>query len=75
MLDVEQSGAHPASTICMRVKGNSMSPLILDDYIIAVDTSEVRHASGEQSAPYCLNSGVNTRELSGKDSIAGSRSA
>jgi SOS-response transcriptional repressor LexA len=34
---------HPTSTICIRVKGNSMSPLILDDYIIAVDTSEVRH--------------------------------
>jgi phage repressor protein C with HTH and peptisase S24 domain len=34
---------HPASTVCMRVKGNSMSPLILDGYIIAVDTSEVRH--------------------------------
>lgn len=34
---------HPASTICTRVKGNSMSPLILDGYIIAVDTSEVRH--------------------------------
>jgi phage repressor protein C with HTH and peptisase S24 domain len=34
---------HPTSTVCMRVKGNSMSPLILDGYIIAVDTSEVRH--------------------------------
>jgi phage repressor protein C with HTH and peptisase S24 domain len=34
---------NPDSTICMRVKGNSMSPLILDGYIIAVDTSEVRH--------------------------------
>ena len=30
---------NPASTISLRVKGNSMSPLILDDYIIAVDTS------------------------------------
>jgi DNA-binding XRE family transcriptional regulator len=29
------------STICLRVRGNSMSPLILDGYIIAVDTSEV----------------------------------
>jgi phage repressor protein C with HTH and peptisase S24 domain len=29
--------------IRVRVKGNSMSPLILDGYIIAVDTSEVRH--------------------------------
>ena len=26
---------NPTSTICMRVKGNSMSPLILDGYIIA----------------------------------------
>ncbi|MEY2412520.1 MAG: hypothetical protein QOD84_1126 [Acidobacteriaceae bacterium] len=34
---------NPSSTICMRVKGNSMSPLILDDYIIAVDTSQARH--------------------------------
>jgi phage repressor protein C with HTH and peptisase S24 domain len=30
---------NPASTISLRVKGNSMSPLILDGYIIAVDTS------------------------------------
>lgn len=28
---------HPESTICLRVKGNSMSPLILDGYVIAVD--------------------------------------
>lgn len=34
---------HPASTVSLRVKGNSMSPLILDGYIIAVDTSEVSH--------------------------------
>jgi DNA-binding XRE family transcriptional regulator len=34
---------HPDSTVCLRVKGNSMSPLILDGYIIAVDTFEVRH--------------------------------
>jgi DNA-binding XRE family transcriptional regulator len=33
---------NPDSTICIRVKGNSMSPLILDGYIIAVDTSDVR---------------------------------
>lgn len=32
---------HPASTVCLRVKGNSMSPLILDGYIIAVDTCEI----------------------------------
>jgi phage repressor protein C with HTH and peptisase S24 domain len=30
---------NPAPTISLRVKGNSMSPLILDGYIIAVDTS------------------------------------
>lgn len=30
---------NPASTISLRVKGNSMSPLILDGYIIAVNTS------------------------------------
>ena len=33
----------PASTISLRVKGNSMSPLILDGYLIAVDTSETAH--------------------------------
>jgi SOS-response transcriptional repressor LexA len=32
---------NPASTLCLRVKGNSMSPLILDGYIIAVDTLDV----------------------------------
>jgi transcriptional regulator with XRE-family HTH domain len=32
---------NPASTISLRVVGNSMSPLILDGYIIAVDTSDV----------------------------------
>ena len=32
---------NPARTISLQVKGNSMSPLILDGYIIAVDTSEV----------------------------------
>jgi SOS-response transcriptional repressor LexA/DNA-binding XRE family transcriptional regulator len=32
-----------AYTVCLRVKGDSMSPLILDGYIIAVDTSETSH--------------------------------
>ncbi len=32
---------NPARTISLRVKGNSMSPLILDGYIIAVDTTDV----------------------------------
>jgi len=32
---------NPKSTMCLRVKGNSMSPLILDGYIIAVDTLDV----------------------------------
>lgn len=32
---------NPTSTMCLRVKGDSMSPLILDGYIIAVDTSDV----------------------------------
>jgi len=36
---------HPEATVCMRVKGDSMSPLILDDYIIAVDTMEVERDS------------------------------
>ena len=34
---------NPASTISLTVKGNSMSPLILDGYIIAVDTSDTAH--------------------------------
>jgi transcriptional regulator with XRE-family HTH domain len=34
---------NPSRTISLRVKGNSMSPLILDGYIIAVDTSDVSH--------------------------------
>ena len=34
---------NPKSTMCLRVKGNSMSPLILDGYIIAVDTLDVHH--------------------------------
>jgi SOS-response transcriptional repressor LexA/DNA-binding XRE family transcriptional regulator len=34
---------NPQSTMCLRVKGNSMSPLILDGYIIAVDTLDVHH--------------------------------
>lgn len=34
---------NPKSTMCLRVRGNSMSPLILDGYIIAVDTLDVRH--------------------------------
>jgi SOS-response transcriptional repressor LexA len=34
---------NPAKTISFRVKGNSMSPLILDGYIIAVDTADVLH--------------------------------
>ena len=32
---------NPASTISLRVVGNSMSPLILDGYIIAVDMSDI----------------------------------
>jgi transcriptional regulator with XRE-family HTH domain len=32
---------NPVATMCLEVKGNSMSPLILDGYIIAVDTSVV----------------------------------
>jgi phage repressor protein C with HTH and peptisase S24 domain len=34
---------NPKSMICLRVKGNSMSPLILDGYVIAVDTHDVHH--------------------------------
>jgi len=34
---------NPKSTVCLRVKGNSMSPLILDGYIIAIDTLDVNH--------------------------------
>jgi len=31
---------NPSSTLCLRVRGNSMSPLISDGSILAVDTSE-----------------------------------
>ncbi|MGA7295030.1 MAG: LexA family transcriptional regulator [Terriglobales bacterium] len=34
---------NPESIVCLRVRGNSMSPLILDGYIIAVDTSDIEH--------------------------------
>jgi phage repressor protein C with HTH and peptisase S24 domain len=34
---------NPTSTICLAVKGHSMAPLILDGYLIAVDTSDVSH--------------------------------
>lgn len=34
---------NPAATVSLRVKGNSMSPLILDGYIVAIDTSNVSH--------------------------------
>ena len=33
---------HPDSTICLRVRGSSMAPLILDGYIIAVDTFDAQ---------------------------------
>jgi FdhD/NarQ family len=39
---------------------------------VAIDPSRSRRASGEQFTPNCLNSVVNTRKLSGKDSIVGS---
>ena len=32
---------NPARTVSLRVKGNSMSPLILNGYLIAVDTSKI----------------------------------
>jgi transcriptional regulator with XRE-family HTH domain len=32
---------NPARTISLRVRGDSMSPLILDGYLIAVDTSDI----------------------------------
>jgi SOS-response transcriptional repressor LexA len=34
---------NPESTLCLRVRGNSMSPLILDGYIVAIDTSELEN--------------------------------
>jgi len=35
---------NPASTSCLRVRGNSMSPLIRDGYILAVDSSQTEIA-------------------------------
>ena len=34
---------NPVSIVSLRVRGNSMSPLILDGYIISVDISQVSH--------------------------------
>jgi phage repressor protein C with HTH and peptisase S24 domain len=34
---------NPASRVSLLVKGSSMSPLILDGYIIAVDISDTAH--------------------------------
>lgn len=34
---------NPESTVCLKVKGNSMWPLILEGYILAMDTSEIRN--------------------------------
>lgn len=36
---------NPASTYSLRVRGNSMNPLIYDDYILVVDSSQVDRAS------------------------------
>jgi transcriptional regulator with XRE-family HTH domain len=30
---------HPDSMVCIRVKGNSMSPILEEDYVVAIDTS------------------------------------
>ena len=32
---------NPAYTSCLRVRGNSMAPLILDGYVVAVDSSSI----------------------------------
>jgi transcriptional regulator with XRE-family HTH domain len=52
---------NPASTISLRVKGNSMSPLILDGYIIAVDTADVKRDALVGQIVVALNR--NTRQL------------
>jgi transcriptional regulator with XRE-family HTH domain len=51
---------NPSSTVCFRVKGNSMSPLILDGYIIAVDTSEIdrEHLLGKIVVAYNEKKGL-----------------
>jgi SOS-response transcriptional repressor LexA len=35
---------NPSTTSCLRVRGNSMAPLIPDSYIVAVDSSQNDHA-------------------------------
>ncbi len=35
---------HPAGTTCLRVKGDSMTPLIHDGWVIVVDTTETDHS-------------------------------
>jgi SOS-response transcriptional repressor LexA len=41
---VERWCPNPTSTSCLRVRGNSMAPLIHDGYILAVDSSQHDHA-------------------------------
>ncbi|HXN64282.1 MAG TPA: S24 family peptidase [Candidatus Acidoferrales bacterium] len=38
---------NPSATTCLRVHGNSTAPLILDGYIIAVDSEQTEHAALE----------------------------
>jgi SOS-response transcriptional repressor LexA len=35
---------NPSATTCLRVRGNSMTPLINDGYILAVDSSQTDHS-------------------------------
>jgi SOS-response transcriptional repressor LexA len=35
---------NPSATSCLRVRGDSMAPLIYDGYILAVDSSQIDHA-------------------------------
>ena len=34
---------HPGKTVCIRVSGDSMSPILENGYIVAIDTAETDH--------------------------------
>ena len=56
---------NPASTSCLRVRGGSMSPLIHDGYILAVDSSqtEVRGLNGKIVIAWHKDKGLTVSRL------------
>jgi SOS-response transcriptional repressor LexA len=56
---------NPASTSCLRVRGNSMAPLIQDGYILAVDSSQTDHSklNGKIVIAWHKDMGLNVSRL------------